>query len=188
MEINNAIFAGLRSHFCTDQSAMTDGISTGQDLFELSDERKRDISCVLLLDVLEHVVDREGFLAQIRQQLPNCRYLLLTVPARQELWGEFDRFWGHQLRYDRPTLSGELNHSGFTVRSNRYHFHLVYLAGLLLKVLRVDRATSFKSLPSSGPLHWLHRVLGLYGQLENRLLPGFLPGSSILCVAERTPQ
>jgi 2-polyprenyl-3-methyl-5-hydroxy-6-metoxy-1,4-benzoquinol methylase len=162
-------------------------ITTRQDLFELSAEQKQEISCVLLLDVLEHIVDRDAFLVEIQRQLPNCRYLLVTVPARQELWGEFDRFWGHQLRYDRPTLAGELGRSGFTVHSNRYYFHLVYLAGLLLKILGVNRRASFNSPRRSWPLRCLHQLLGRYGRLENRVIPGFVPGSSILCVAIRKP-
>ncbi|MCZ6830440.1 MAG: class I SAM-dependent methyltransferase [Gammaproteobacteria bacterium] len=162
-------------------------ITTRQDLFDMTAAQKQDVTCVLLLDVLEHMADREGFLTELQRQLPNCQTLVLTVPARRELWGEFDRFWGHQLRYDRPTLAGELSRCGFTVQRISYYFHLVYLAGLLLKTLRVNRSKAFSSPRKSWPLSLLHRLLGLYGRLENRLIPGFIPGSSILCVATRSP-
>ena len=162
-------------------------ITTGQDLFELPPAIKQDTKCVLLLDVLEHMTERERFLMELHRQLPNCQYLVVTVPARRELWSDFDRFWGHQLRYDRPTIAGELSRSGYRVLANSYYFHLVYLAGLLLKATRISRNNAFSSPRSSLPLNLLHRLLGLYGRLENRLVPGFLPGSSILCIATRAP-
>jgi SAM-dependent methyltransferase len=163
-------------------------ISTGQDLFALEEALQRDIRCILLLDVIEHMAEREAFLCDIHQQLPECSYLVLTVSARRELWTNFDEYWGHQLRYDRPTLAGELQRSGFRVRKNSYHFHLVYLAGLLLKTLGIERDTGFSPPQRSRAAGLLHRLLGYYGRLENRLLPGFLPGSSLVCIAERIPR
>ena len=162
-------------------------ITTGQNLFAMTAEQKQGIRCVLLLDVIEHMAEREEFLTEIHRQLPNCQTLVVTVPARRELWSDFDRFWGHLLRYDRPTLAGELSRCGFSVQKNSYYFHLVYFAGLLLKALRLNRNNAFSSPRKSWPLGLLHSLLGWYGRLENRLIPGFVPGSSILCVATRSP-
>lgn len=92
--------------------AVRDYIYTGTNVFELPEQLRQEVRVVLLLDVLEHIEERTQFLAQLRRALPNCRFLLLTVPARQELWSNYDDYWGHQLRYSRPGLKQELELSG----------------------------------------------------------------------------
>ena len=85
---------------------------------------------MLLLDVFEHIKDRRQYLQQIYRELPNCRQLVITVPARMELWSGYDEHWGHHLRYDRPGLEAELSESGFAPEKTAYFFHWVYLASL----------------------------------------------------------
>jgi SAM-dependent methyltransferase len=161
-------------------------IDTGTDLFELDDSVKQKIRVVLLLDVLEHIEKRQDFLQQIYSQLPNCEYLLITVPARQEIWSNFDSFWGHHLRYSRPVLMRELNAGHFTPTKIAYFFHWVYLVSLLLKGLGGKRKTSFDSPGRNRILAACHWVLGFATRLESAVVPGFVVGSSIFCIARRS--
>ena len=53
-------------------------------------------------NVLEHVVDDEACLAAMWKLLRPGGLLALYVPARPELYNEFDSAVGHQRRYTRP--------------------------------------------------------------------------------------
>lgn len=158
-------------------------IDTNTELFDLPLERKAKIKLVLLLDVIEHMEERQSFIAKIRNQLPNCEHLIITVPARKELWTAFDDYWGHYLRYDRPTLAAELEASGFKVINNNYFFHWIYFVSLLSKWIGIKKEVEFKSPDRNILLAALHRVLAWVSQIDNSLIPGFVLGSSIVCVA-----
>lgn len=161
-------------------------IDTSTDVFELDATVKAQIRVVLLLDVIEHIDQRKQFLRRLYQELPHCEYLVLTVPARAEMWSNYDEYWGHHLRFDRPRLAAELFAGGYRVIESSYCFHWVYLAAMLLKVLRIKRKVD-AAAPARNRLvlsaHWL---LGWLTRLESKIIPGFAAGSSIICVAERT--
>lgn len=163
-------------------------VSTETDLFNLDESLKRKIKVVMLLDVLEHIGQRQEFLQTLARQLPSCQLILLTVPARMELWSAYDEHWGHYLRYNRPTLKGELREAGWKPEICFYFFNWVYLASLVLGLLGIRKSTEFKPVGSNRLNTLFHRLLGAFTKLESRLLPGFLPGSSIACLAFRSAE
>ena len=160
-------------------------IDTGTDLFELEETRKHKIKAILLLDVLEHIGDREKFLGRIHRELPNCTTLLITVPARMEIWSSYDEHWGHYLRYDRPTLAAELTSAGFVPRKILYFFHWVYLVSVVMKKLGIQKQTDFSPIKATGVNAFFHRFLGFISSIESKLVPNAFPGSTIACVAHR---
>ena len=160
-------------------------VAAGRDLFDMDDAHRAEVRAMLLLDVIEHMADRDQFLRRIASDFPNCRTLLVTVPARMELWSVFDEHWGHHLRYNRPQLSAELGAAGFRPLRSAYFFNWLYLASLTMKRLRIPRGTAFKPIPAGSTSAVLHRILGALTCLENRLLPGQLVGSSLACIARR---
>src|SRR5687767_9572760 len=44
---------------------------------------------LLLLDVIEHMADPVNFLQVLAEAFPNVRNVIVTVPARQELWSNY---------------------------------------------------------------------------------------------------
>ena len=164
---------------------MESDVQTGTDLFALDDSLKHIVKAVLLLDVLEHIEHRIQFLARIYREMPNCRLLVVTVPARREIWSQYDEHWGHHLRYDRPGLQSDLAESGFAAKKTSYFFHWTYLASLLMKLCGVERSTDFQPIKAAGPKAFCHRMLGLFTCWESRLVPGWVPGSSIISIASR---
>jgi 2-polyprenyl-3-methyl-5-hydroxy-6-metoxy-1,4-benzoquinol methylase len=68
------------------------------DAFDLAAELKRTISVVMLLDVIEHIEEPTQFMEKITQYFPAMKYFLVTVPAGQELWTNYDEFNGHYRR------------------------------------------------------------------------------------------
>ncbi len=63
-----------------------------------------DAQFVTLLDVLEHQEDDRAFLKDLVGKMGVGSKLLLTVPALQRLWSDWDVKLGHYRRYDRQTL------------------------------------------------------------------------------------
>ena len=154
-------------------------VRTGLAFQELPESERRNVRCALLLDVLEHVADPESFLVQIREALPDLERLVVTVPARKELWSRWDEFYGHRCRYDRSSLRRELEAAGYSVRSARYFFHGLYPVALAINALGATRSTSIAAPPES----LLHRFVGRCFAFESKLLPAGLPGTSLLAVA-----
>ena len=89
------------------------------------------------------------------------------------------------MRYDRPTLRRELESSGFEPLYLSYHFQWMYIVMLLMKWLGIQRGDEFQSPTRNSLTALAHRALRAITRLESRLLPGFLPGSSLVCVARR---
>lgn len=135
---------------------------------------------LLLCDVIEHVPDAPAFLAELAETFPNARSLLVTVPARRELWSNYDEHFGHFRRYDRALLADELAQAGYRLVRGRYVFQSLYWVMLALNRLK-PRAVSYQAPGRPG----LHRLIAAAFALEARLLPGALPGSSLIGLAER---
>jgi SAM-dependent methyltransferase len=135
---------------------------------------------ILLLDVLEHLERPEELLLDCRRHFPACERLIVTVPARPEVWSNYDEHFGHFRRYDRASLAALLPAEDFELLRLRYFFHLLYLPALAMSALRLQRAVAV-TVPSSGR-RWAHRMLGALLAREERWLPGSLPGTSLLAV------
>ena len=148
------------------------------DFADLPTGEREQIRGVLLCDVIEHLPEPVAFLRAVRGALPALERLLLTVPARQELWSEWDRHYDHFRRYDLASLRATLGMAGFKPLFTGYFFHGLYLLAFLLRGGRL-RSTSVKA-PS---LSWLHAIVGAAFQAEEIMLPSVLPGTSALIVA-----
>jgi len=151
-------------------------VSPGTDFRDLPAATRSNIEGVLLCDVLEHVPDAASFLTAIRGALPALRRVLVTVPARRELWSVWDDRYGHYRRYDRPSLCAELGCAGLQLTLVRYFFHALYGAMYLTRQKRSEKIEAPQScLP--------HRLIGACFRAEYKLLPSWLPGTSLIAVA-----
>jgi len=148
------------------------------DFADLPIDQRRKIRGALLCDVIEHVPDPVEFLRRARRALPMLEAVLVTVPARQELWSEWDQHYGHLRRYDLPRLRATLTAGGFKPLCVGYFFHTLYLPALLLRGGKL-RSTSVRA-PS---LPWLHAIVGAAFQAEEKMLPSVLPGTSAIITA-----
>ena len=72
------------------------------------------------LDVLEHIEDDRGALAEIRRVLRPGGTLLATVPAYRWMWGPQDEISHHYRRYVRDELSEKIEASGLRLRRATY--------------------------------------------------------------------
>jgi hypothetical protein len=154
-------------------------VESGRDATALPDKVREDVSAILLLDVIEHLPDPVSWLSTIRHRFPRLQGIVVTVPARAELWSAWDDYYGHYRRYDRRMLTQQLTAAGYAVDRMQYFFHGLYLPAWIAARLR--RARKVEIAPPTGG--FAHRLLAWIFRWEARLVPGGIPGSSIIAVA-----
>jgi SAM-dependent methyltransferase len=86
-----------------------------------------------MFDVLEHIEDDAAALRKARALTTRGGFLLLTVPAHQRLWSQFDEEAHHCRRYEPGELHERLTAAGFAVE------YLTPFMATLYPIARVSR-------------------------------------------------
>lgn len=112
--------------------------------------------CVTALDVLEHVHDDVAAIAEFARVLKPGGIAVVTVPALQGLWSDWDISLHHCRRYGKQSFLKLLNQRDFTIE------HWNFINVLALPVVYLARR--FRSLGSTRaedvmPPHWLNSTL-----------------------------
>src|SRR5690606_19887649 len=107
-------------------------IRTGTDAFDLDGAEFRDVNIILLCDVSEHLEKPSDFLEKLLLHFPKVERFVLTVPARQEIFSNYDEFNGHYRRYDKKMLLQEFRNLKYRVTKLTYAFHSLYPPARLL--------------------------------------------------------
>jgi SAM-dependent methyltransferase len=133
---------------------------------------------VVSSNVLEHVVDDEACLRAMWALLRPGGVLALYVPARPELYGEFDREVGHQRRYRRGELRRKVERAGFTIGTLKYRNLVGTAAWLLMGRFLKRRAVGKGSV-------WLYDrfIFPVSRFVEDRVAPPY--GLNLLCLAKK---
>jgi SAM-dependent methyltransferase len=136
------------------------------------------LDLVVAFDVLEHLVDDDACVSEIRRVLRPGGTFLVAVPCDPRLWSAHDEAVGHVRRYTRATLTDLLRRNGFDVGT-------VDSWNVLLRpVVALRRRSS-----SGSDLEDLHPLvnLGLRAVITvERYLPvRRLPGVTLLVTARR---
>ena len=76
-------------------------------------DRQFDLVCAF--DIVEHVEDGEGALAELSRVAAPGAVLLLAVPLYEARWTPFDDLVGHHRRYEPAQLQALLASRGFTI-------------------------------------------------------------------------
>jgi SAM-dependent methyltransferase len=138
------------------------------------------LDLVVAFDVLEHILDDDSAVSEVKRALRPGGTFLIAVPADPRLWSEHDVAVDHVRRYTRPTLTGVLERGGFDVDS------MDSWNVLLRPVVAMRRRSS-----SGSDLEELHPVvnLGLRAIVTaERYLPvRSLPGVTLLAQARPRP-
>lgn len=146
---------------------------------------------VLALDVIEHIDDDRGAVAQLARLVRPGGVLIVSVPALPDFFTEFDAIQGHRRRYLPESLRGAFTDSGLEVE--RIFWWGRWLAPLLGRQRRAAKGTPGESAaetyrryldlpPWPGP-----SVMGLAFAIEQPFaLAGRLSvGTSLFAVARR---
>lgn len=144
------------------------------------DEKKfkqKDIDTIICINVLEHVKDDSGALERFNSILKKKGKLLLIVPAHKCLYGSVDVTDHHFRRYSKKELAKKVGKAGFKIKK-LHQFNLTgilgwYLNGKILKKKTVDQKM----------LGFYDKILPFLLRIERTI--GFLPGLSLICIAEK---
>ena len=147
-------------------------------------EQANQIISISLFDVIEHIEYPVRFINGLVSHFKNAEYLVITVPALQSLWSNFDVYYGHYKRYDLEGINAVMKEAGFDVIENRYFFNSLALLMKLSSMVFKNRMIQF-NVPH-GIIKMVHAILGYLFYLEMLILPGNLPGSSIICIAKKS--
>lgn len=158
----------------------------GVSAVELPQDLRERVRVLLFMDVLEHLEDPAALLRSCRDAFPNARHVFLTVPARPEIWSNYDEYNGHFRRYTLDATAELASGGGWRVAEAAYFFHALYFAARFYnRLVGSDR----RQTQMAAPRHTLpHKLLGALFDLESRLsrraLPG-LWGSSLYALLSR---
>ncbi|OJV53771.1 MAG: hypothetical protein BGO31_02635 [Bacteroidetes bacterium 43-16] len=159
-------------------------IKTNTDALLLDDAFTHQFKSLLLFDVLEHIEDPDAFLNAIFKKYPNVEQILLTVPARMEIWSNFDEYLNHFRRYDLNMIESTANATGCRILARQYAFHSLYPFARALKAMRKERNTEMNP-PKSLISNLFHKVVATYFRAEYKLFPKKWKGTTVIAVLQR---
>ncbi|HTA82729.1 MAG TPA: methyltransferase domain-containing protein [Bacteroidia bacterium] len=156
-------------------------IITGKDALEMDAEFTAKFETIMLLDVIEHIEKPANFINQLLEKYKNVKQIVITVPARQEIWSAYDVFFGHFIRYNRPMLMELMKEVKYNIVTNNYAFHLLYFPAYLAAKFLKTREVQVK-VPK-GVMKYFHSLMANCFYSEYVLLPKKLSGTSVICIA-----
>ncbi len=90
------------------------------DAREREEIRALGIDTIVCLNVLEHIEDDAGTLADFHAMLPAGGRVVLVVPALAKLYGSLDEHLHHFRRYEKAELEEKLRAAGFAIEDCRF--------------------------------------------------------------------
>lgn len=140
--------------------------------------RDESFDAILYADVLEHIEDDRGELAEASARLRPGGALMVLAPAHLFLFSNFDRAIGHLRRYDRHSLRS-LRPPGMELRLLRY----LDSAGMILSL--GNRLLLRQSQPTHSQIaFWDRFVIPISRRLDPLL--GHRAGKSVISVWQKS--
>ena len=138
------------------------GIRTYVGTLESLNLPSNSLYAVGVFDVLEHLEKPKDLLAEIYRVLKPGGICLVTVPAHEWLFSNFDANIGHYRRYSRKNLLWSLDGAGFRSNYSQFLFSLFVLPAWVLRKLSKNAKRDSdlkKSISSSQQYFYLLKVL-----------------------------
>jgi hypothetical protein len=138
------------------------------------------------MDVLEHVDDDVGLLADYARKVPSGARFLISVPAFQFLWSGHDVFLEHKRRYRLNQIEDVVERAGLTVELGTYYFGGVFPIAAAIRLVNNCIHRGSKQPRSQLSLH--HPVInGTLAAMSHAELPlmthNRLAGLTAFCLA-----
>lgn len=140
-------------------------------------EPRGDFDSVLYIDVLEHLDDDAGEVAQAARRLTRGGYLVVVSPAHPWLFSAFDRAVGHHRRYVRGSLAVLAPEGLWPIR-------LRYLDSVGLLASAANRLLLRSDTPTRRQIALWDKGLVPLSTVVDRLV-GYRLGKSVLAVWRR---
>ncbi len=132
---------------------------------------------ILYIDVLEHIENDAGEIAEAARRLSLGGYLVVLSPAHNSLFSPFDQAVGHYRRYSRRSLEVLGTRPLSLVKS-------VYLDSVGILLSFVNRWVLRRSIPTKrNVMTWDRRVIPVSRTLDRYFR--FAVGKTVVCVWRR---
>lgn len=158
-------------------------VSTGVSFADLDNETRQEYTGIFLFDVIEHIEYPETFISEIFDKYENVKHIVLTVPAMQNIWSNYDEFNGHFKRYELKDLLHLASMINCEIIDQGYFFHSLYPMAKLLLKYQSNRSLEIKA--PKGAMRLLHKLVAFNFYWEYKLLSKSLAGSSLFFVLSR---
>jgi SAM-dependent methyltransferase len=155
-------------------------VHVGMAAQQLPKRLRETYDSLVIADVIEHIPEPTAFLRELQTSFPAVRTVVVTVPARKELWSNYDDYFGHYRRYDLKDLRSALEAAGLRVEHLSYMFRSLYLPLRIILKLRGKRSVRISGTARPTPTHYL---LGRLIELDYCCIPNFIYGTSAICRA-----
>lgn len=159
-----------------------DKIWVNCDVKELPMEYCDQVETILLLDVIEHLPEPESFLQQLKKQFKRLKTMIITVPARKELFSNYDLFNEHFRRYDLEMLRQTVTGIQAKPVYMSYLYHILYLPTRMILLFWGKRAIAVK--PPKGIMLGVHAIIARCLFLDYLFFPKKWKGTSIISVIQ----
>jgi SAM-dependent methyltransferase len=131
---------------------------------------------IVMLDVLEHIDDDVGTLADLGRRLTEGGRLVLKVPAHPALYGALDAAIEHRRRYGRKSLATAAERAGLALVHCKF-FNLAAAPGWWLNGRVLKRGA-----PPEGQIRLYDRLVPAFRLIDRFTGPPF--GASLIAAAE----
>ena len=143
----------------------------------------KNVDTILLCDVIEHLEFPSEFLQKIKLKFPNIKRFVITVPARQEIFSNYDSFNGHYRRYDMNTLLEDFRNIPSRVISISYAYHALYVPARILLNTKGKREVNIRA-PHGFLEIMAHSFISWCLFLEYKIFPSRWKGTSLILELE----
>jgi Methyltransferase domain len=158
-------------------------LTLGVEAKDLPAAERAAVELVLLPDVIEHLPDPPAFMAELARVFPQLQGVIVTVPARPELYSDYDRYYGHFRRYTPELVAQHFDEAGFDCLERSYAFRGLYVAARLMQLANRPRKTTRRAPKWAA----VHRAVAAGFRLESTLAAPFpgLRGLSLIGIGKR---
>ena len=177
--------------WCVDisQEVDSDALEMGKPVHYRRSVEAVDANLILFMDVLEHVEDDVGLLADYVRKVPKGARFVISVPAFRFLWSGHDEFLEHKRRYTRHQLENVVRRAGLSLKQAVYYFGLVFPIAVVTRLVG-KWFQSRNRRPESQLKRHSHVVNSALTALCRIELPVLtlnrLAGLTVFCLATRT--
>jgi len=133
LQQENVAVIGIEPLFNGAAISSKNGVRTYLGTLESLNLPSNSISAIGAFDVLEHIETPGALLSEIYRVLKPGGILLVSVPAHQWLFSDFDKSIGHFRRYSKKVLSQSIYESGFRETKTEFMFSAFVLPALILR-------------------------------------------------------
>jgi SAM-dependent methyltransferase len=171
-----------------EQNRTRSGESLLYDIHDRRPELAEKYDFILMFDVIEHVDQRQRFLASALHHLAPGGWLFINVPALESMRSGYDVVVGHLRRYNKRTLREELGPLPLVVRDVRY-WGFAMLPYLFFRKLTSPLGEPRARVIQHGflpPRPWMNAWILRIMRMETALLKTPFLGTSLLAAATKT--